>query len=186
MKCKAVGPLRKKFVLGLILINALAFCFQFPVLAGQSVSLTWDAPGNANIVGYKIYYGTASHTYDHVLGVGNTTTTTISGLAEGVMYYFVATAIDSAGNESDFSNETAFVATADVTTVAATISSVTLSGGQFGFAVSGVNGRTCIVQASSDLVNWVAVFTNTAPFIFTDPNTGSYSRRFYRTYTATP
>jgi hypothetical protein len=38
-----------------------------------------------------------------------------------------------------------------------------------------------IVQASSDLVNWTAVQTNTAPFTFVDPNASQFSQRFYRT-----
>ena len=47
-------------------------------------------------------------------------------------------------------------------------------------------GATCVVEASTDLVNWIAIQTNTAPFTFVDPNTASYSKRFYRTFTPTP
>ncbi len=58
-----------------------------------------------NITGYRIHYGVASRTYTHTVAVGNTTNATISGLADGVVYYFAATAVDSWGLESDYSNE---------------------------------------------------------------------------------
>lgn len=186
MLLRAVYSQQKKFVRGLFLISALVWWFQLPALASQSVSLTWEPQGSANIVGYKIYYGTASHTYHQVLVVGNVTSATIAGLDEGTTYYFAATAVDSAGNESDFSNETAVIVPAATAPGAATMTAVSLSSGQFGFAVSGVLGRTYVVQASTDLVNWIAVQTNTAPFTFVDPDTASYSRRFYRTFTTTP
>ena len=38
------------------------------------------------------------------------------------------------------------------------------------------------VQASTNLVNWVSVQTNTAPFTFVDTNIAAYSKRFYRAY----
>jgi len=186
MLLKNVSRQKKKFVLGLILISALVWLFQLPALASQSVTLTWDPQGSADVAGYKIYYGTASHTYDQVVVVGNITTATIPGLAEGTTYYFAATAFDSYGIESDFSNETAIVVPSASATVAGTMTAATLSGGQFGFAVSGVAGRTYVVQASTDLVNWVAIQTNTAPFTFVDPDTASYSKRFYRTFTPAP
>ena len=39
------------------------------------------------------------------LSVGNVTTFTLAGLNRGTRYYFVATAQDSMGNESGYSNE---------------------------------------------------------------------------------
>ena len=39
-----------------------------------------------------------------------------------------------------------------------------------------------VVQASTDLVNWVSIQTNTSPFTFVDTNASKFSRRFYRTY----
>ena len=52
--------------------------------------------------------------------------------------------------------------------------------GQFGFAVSGLSSGQYIVQASTDLVNWVSVQTDSAPFNFVDSNASQFSRRFYR------
>jgi hypothetical protein len=67
---------------------------------------------------------------------------------------------------------------------AATLTSMLKTKGQFGFQVAGTAGSKYVVQASSDLKNWVSVQTNTSPFTFTDNNTGSYTQRFYRTYPA--
>jgi hypothetical protein len=52
--------------------------------------------------------------------------------------------------------------------------------GQYALAVAGVPGYQYVVQASTDLVNWVPVQTNTAPFTFVDTNAGKFSQRFYR------
>jgi len=52
--------------------------------------------------------------------------------------------------------------------------------GQFVFAVSGARNLQYIVQASTDLVHWIPVQTNTAPFTFVDTHTGQFSQRYYR------
>jgi len=40
-----------------------------------------------------------------------------------------------------------------------------------------------IIQASTNLIDWVGIYTNTPPFTFTDPNATSYPHRFYRAIT---
>jgi hypothetical protein len=52
--------------------------------------------------------------------------------------------------------------------------------GQFAINVTGATGQSYAVQASADLVNWVTLQTNTAPFTFTDTDAGQFSQRFYR------
>ena len=69
------------------------------------VSLAWDRNVEPNIAGYKIHYGQSSNDYQYSVNVGNFTSATISGLTEGQVYYFAATAYDSVGNESGFSEE---------------------------------------------------------------------------------
>ena len=53
----------------------------------------------------KVYVGTASGVYGPAIDVGNVTTFTITGLAQGTVYYFVVTAYDVNGFESGWSNE---------------------------------------------------------------------------------
>ena len=52
--------------------------------------------------------------------------------------------------------------------------------GQFALFVSGVTNQPCVVQASTDLLGWVPVQTNTAPFTFVDSNASQFRQRFYR------
>ena len=60
---------------------------------------------------------------------------------------------------------------------------VTLLGGfQFGLAGS-IVGKTNVIEASTDLVNWLPFKTNvpaTNSFIFVDAEATNYQRRFYR------
>ena len=60
------------------------------------------------------------------------------------------------------------------------------SNGNFSFQVAGVVGAKYVIQASSDLVHWSAVQTNTAPFIFTDTNAARLPSRFYRAFRLLP
>jgi len=63
----------------------------------------------------------------------------------------------------------------------ATLTQTAYASGQFSFYVSGVTNQQYVVQASTNLVNWFPVQTNTAPFTFVDPNAGQFSQCFYRT-----
>ena len=155
---------------------------QFAVLAVQNVALAWMPSSSTNVVGYKIYYGTASQNYDSSVEVGNTNVATISGLVEGTTYYFAAIAVDSAGEESPFSNEAVYT----VPTFAATLAVSPGSDGGFSFSVSGISGYDYVVESSTDLINWVPVQTNTAPFTFTDPNAAETPQCFYRAYYLPP
>ncbi len=51
----------------------------------------------------------------------------------------------------------------------------------FRFVVAGVPGFTYAVQASTDLVDWTTLGTNTSPFLFVDTDATNYSARLYRT-----
>jgi hypothetical protein len=65
-------------------------------------------------------------------------------------------------------------------TAAAKLAPATHASGQYALAVAGVPGYKYVVQASTNLVNWVPMQTNTAPFMFVDTNAGKYRQRFYR------
>jgi uncharacterized repeat protein (TIGR01451 family) len=59
--------------------------------------------------------------------------------------------------------------------------SAVLVGGSGAFQLSVTNGTgSVIIQASTNLLTWVPVYTNTPPFTFSDANKTNYSRRFYR------
>lgn len=267
------------------LIVVLALIASVDRVSAGTVWLTWHRSSDTKVVGYKIYYGAASHIYTANLAVGNVTNASITGLAEGTTYYFAARSSLAAGDESAFSNETSYqvpnppptldaiagqnikenasrqtvhltgitpgakepnqelkitavssnpalIPTPAVTytspgttgilsfaprpntfgsaTITITINNggahnniatqsftVTVlspaqparatltpqashARGQFSFTVSGISGSRFVVQASTDLVHWTPVQTNTAPFTLVDTNAGAYPRRFYR------
>jgi hypothetical protein len=56
------------------------------------------------------------------------------------------------------------------------------SGGQFGFRVAGPASPWVVVEASTNLVNWIPILTNTFSGVLTfkDPHSGDFSQRFYR------
>jgi hypothetical protein len=55
-------------------------------------------------------------------------------------------------------------------------------GGQFGFRVEGPAAPWVIVEASTNLLTWLPIMTNTFPGVlsFSDPQSGVFSQRFYR------
>lgn len=57
---------------------------------------------------------------------------------------------------------------------------VTFSANHVQFLVSGSSGFRFVVEASTDLTDWVPVMTNTAPFPFSDPFEANPPQRFYR------
>ena len=56
---------------------------------------------------------------------------------------------------------------------------------KFGFNFTGPAGQLVVVEASTDLVNWLPIWTNTfsGALSFSDPQSGASSHRFYRTRT---
>src|SRR5437773_434191 len=75
---------------------------------GKGVTLAWDPNPEPDIAGYMLYYGIASGVYTNSIDVGPVVTFPVAGLAERATYFFVVTAYDVAGLESDPSNEVSF------------------------------------------------------------------------------
>ena len=85
---------------------------SFTPNATGSVSLAWNTPSTyidgtpaTSEVGFKVFYGTASREYTHVIDVKNVPSCSINSLYPGTTYYFAITAYDSTGIESDYSTE---------------------------------------------------------------------------------
>ena len=77
--------------------------------ADQSVTLAWSANAESDIAGYVLRYGTRRGVPDQSITVGNTTTATVSNLADGTTYFFTVTARNALGLESLPSNEVSLV-----------------------------------------------------------------------------
>jgi hypothetical protein len=171
---------------GIFILFTLAGLLFFTKANAQtaSITLSWSPSSSSSVAGYYIYYGGVSGDYTNVVPVqgGSATGVTIKGLASGVTYYFAAASYNSSYTESGLSPEISGVAgSSSVTSVAASLTSTLMSAGHFGFNVSGVSNGLYIVQASTNLVNWVNLLTNMSPFSFVDSNATHFSHRFYRT-----
>jgi hypothetical protein len=87
-------------------VSLALLLFLAPCALAAPITFAWDAvPGAA---GYTIYYGAVSRQYTATVDVGNTTTAALSALDPAKVYYVAVTAYDTAGNESNFSNEVQF------------------------------------------------------------------------------
>jgi hypothetical protein len=90
------------------LLVLVAAGLPWSATASVSANLTWTASPDTNVTGYNIYFGAASHQYTNSVSVGNVINVVIPGLLANATYFFAAKAHNSAGTESDFSNEAAF------------------------------------------------------------------------------
>jgi hypothetical protein len=66
------------------------------------------------------------------------------------------------------------------------LTSMHMNNGSFSFSVTGSPGKY-VVQASSDLVNWTPIQTNSiatgsTSFIFTNDSATNFVQRFYRSF----
>lgn len=84
-------------------MKILVFILSMLTCSAQ-VHLAWDPSIDTNVTGAIVYFGNASRNYPwHTNAVG--TNATVLGLATGTTWFFAVTATNSAGLESDYSNE---------------------------------------------------------------------------------
>ena len=109
MKKYAVGSarLRNIRILYYLLFSISSFTLTLTsaIAFAGTLTLAWDPNLEPDVAGYKVYYGTQSRDYIHVVDIGHQTSCTISGLTSGEVYYFAVTAYDIDNNESAFSVE---------------------------------------------------------------------------------
>jgi hypothetical protein len=166
----------RRFLLCLLLCNAGWELLESPARASISLQVMWNASSDTNVAGYKVYYGTVSGQYTNVIVAGNVTSTPISGIEPGNTYYFAATSYNAAGWESGYSPEISYT----VPVINGPQVSIASSSGGMSVSVNGASASPYVIIASTDLINWVALVTNTPPFVFTDTNSSNFSQRFYQ------
>ena len=155
------------FILLSVLPNPEGHCAQ--------VTLIWDPNSEPDLAGYDIYYGTASGNYQWKSDVGNVTTYTQSGLDIGVTYYLAATAHNTQGLESGFSNEVVYTAPSCTYTLSPSSASFSVSGGSGSVIVTSQAGCNWGISASP---SWVTINSGsgmgTGTMGYTvSPNTGA-------------
>jgi hypothetical protein len=99
------------FTRGLVALLCAVF-LQFAigataVTATQSVTVTWDANSEPDVVGYRLFYGRESHLYTTQVDVPGPMAVA-SNLTEGETYYFAAVAYNNDGLQSELSAEISY------------------------------------------------------------------------------
>jgi hypothetical protein len=144
--------------------------FSPPVLYAAQVTLAWDPSTDPNVTGFRVYYGTSSHSYQYNNDVGENTTFTVSNLQDGTPYYFAVTAHDAAGIESGYSNEISYNPTVTcLYSISPASQSVASSGGARTVSVSSQSGCTCTAVSN---VSWLVITSNSS---WTGSGTVNYS-----------
>jgi hypothetical protein len=150
------------------------------VQAAHSVTLAWNASADTNVIGYFVYYGAASSVYTNKVAVTGVTRATITGLVEGVTYYFAVTAFNVAGLESTPSNEISYAVPSTLPQVQVQAA----SGGRATLMVTGQIGHTYDILATRTLLNWtvigVVTVGNTGSVQFIDTSATNLPARYYR------
>ena len=95
-----------------ILSLGIALCLLASLIVSNAfaaqVTLAWNPNTESDLAGYRVHSGSTSGSYAMHIDVHNVNTYTVTGLTDGQTYYFAATAYNSAGNESGFSNQVSY------------------------------------------------------------------------------
>jgi hypothetical protein len=146
------------YSLGVLLLCQLGSPLRVVASETNQVALAWEPSPCDCLVGYTVYYGSQSGVYTNRIWFDNVTNATITGLSAGVVYYFAATATDSEGLESDFSNEVTYSVPLWLSPPAITL----LTAGQISVFGLAVPRASYDLLASQDLAVWRVAATVTA------------------------
>ena len=78
----------------------LAALFAGSATFAANATVSWNSNPETDIAGYRLAYGTTLGVYNNQINVGTNPTTSVSGLTAGTTYYFVVSAINRAGLQS--------------------------------------------------------------------------------------
>ncbi len=128
----------KKSHLSRFILIALTFLMlSATISAAGTVGIQWNSVADADLAGYRIYYGNVSGNYDQSVDVGNVTSYTLTGLADCTMWFAAVKAYDTEGLESvDYSVEVSGWARPVVT---AATPNVIQQGADYALTVNGTN-----------------------------------------------
>ncbi len=179
------------FALTLITVLILSLCNNcFATVGGGTANFSWLPNTESDLAGYKIHYGTNPNgPYDSVVDTGNPPPVdgrikgNVSGLIEGVTYYFIATAYNTSGLESDNSSEVAYTcpSTQPDTTpptgtivIAAGAATTPVKNVTLTLSASDTDSTVTEMKFSNDSVNWsnAELYSTSKNWILTD-GTGS-------------
>jgi hypothetical protein len=163
-----------------------------PTVNQQLTNGTFTVSGKAgdNVAVASVYYSLNGGPWTNATSANNWTNWTRSLTLTPDTNIIQAFAVDTSGNLSP-TNTVEFVyvvpkpmvvyPAASARLAPASLVPTSFVNGQFALTVLGVTNYRCIVQASANLVDWIPVQTNTAPFTYVDTNAGKFKQHFYRT-----
>ncbi len=102
------------------LLVSLVLCFPGKAFSSVDIQLEWNANTEPDLAGYMVFVRAAGENYDYgdPAWEGTATSCWIYGLEDDTDYFFVARAVDLAGNQSVDSIEVPYLAPQDVPPVA--------------------------------------------------------------------
>jgi hypothetical protein len=155
-KAKITPSFCLSWILFNLSVTALYFILSSTNAYAGHITLGWDKSTESDVIGCKIYYGTATRNYTQNIKIAspNITTCTILNLSDGQRYYFAATAYNTELIESDYSAE-----------VFATINPVTTS----------VPTTTTTMQPTTSSSTSSVIQTTSVPTTTTTTTTCTYS-----------
>lgn len=78
------------------------------LLPSQRLDVQWNTVNDPGVIGYKVYYGSVSHTYTNTTVLGIASSLTLSNFPAGQTFYFAVTAYNQLNQESDYSAEAVY------------------------------------------------------------------------------
>jgi hypothetical protein len=126
-----------------------------------------------------VYYGLSSREYVAPVEVGAVTEARVPGLTGGLKYFFAVTAVDSNGEESEYSDEITFIPGPRL------IRLTTVADGSLLLTIHGVPGQWLNVEAAADLKSWEVIATvqiePNGCVEFVEHDIAAHPERYYRT-----
>lgn len=111
-----------------------------------TISLKWDAVSDADLGGYKVYYGTTNGVWTGSRDAGNVTTYTMSGLSANTNYFFKVVAYDKAMNDAIDSN----IVNDTTNTTPIVLAATTTTGSTVGKASTGATAPEGAIAGATD------------------------------------
>jgi len=159
---------------------AALFCglilFSVRAKAQGAVELTWDPDQTGLVTQYRVFYGTHSGVYTNSVLIGASADVELTGLQEGVTYYFAIQAMDQQGDVSQLSNE----ATYSVPVLQPVTIQMILSPGQIYLYGSVSPPGYWELDSSPDLQNWTMVDYDTSDSFGYPVDTSQAPQLFFR------
>jgi hypothetical protein len=150
------------------------------VTAGQTLSFTHaatDPDGMAQVLTYRLVDPPAGATIDASTGA----LTWRPAISQSPLVQALVVTVTDSGTPSLSATQTVWVTVNRP--AQPVISAAGFSGGRFSLAVAGDGGPDYTILASTNLTTWSPIWMTNPPmppFLFTDPASTNFSRRFYR------